>query len=253
MNSMTALPEGLSDALRDLYALSGDPVHIESPEMLIMILDAYLPEYKEWGTDERSKSVSVLVKELLERECSLSLITYGDKKYILRDIETATLYVTSKVHRPTDMNPNHLDKLWLREHHRKGDKIVYREHHNSMSEKRNLDHESFFEAAVRALRQELSLDPKPEHLLSPYLFPMSEYPTVHQVVGIENIQKQALPSLPDVRRTGRYPGTLTRNKLEHFIWDMPDEYFKPLGYQEPKTNHYFEWTLVGSDTQPSEG
>ncbi len=243
MTTMNALPEGLIHVLHELFNLSEEPLRIDSEESLLIFLELYVPGFREWGTAKGSKSVAVLLKEFREHECVLSVIEYQGTKYILRDIETATLYVTANVHQPTLLNPRHISKKWLREYHLEGNEAVRRTYRNSMSEKRNLVHETFLQAAIRALQQELTLHPSPEHLISPHLFPMSDYPMVQDIKEM-SVCERALPSLPDVRWTKRYPGTLTRNRLEHFIWAMPDEYFNPAGYHEPKTNHYFEWVPV---------
>jgi len=221
-------------------------MEILTENSLRLMLDMLVPQHVDWGKDERSKPVEYLVTELLERDCRLYVIDWKGTQLILRDIRTATLYVTTTRPAPEGTIPS-FKKLWLREYHLVNGMRIPRSYNNSMSEKRTLDEQSYLETAIRALRKELSINPQPQHFMPPHLFSMSEYP---QIMGEwtrrtsdTNIDNVGLRD-PDIRPTPRYPGIVTRNQLEHFMWVMPDEFFVPEGYHEPNTNHYFEWEDV---------
>ncbi len=238
-----ALSEGLGLGLEGIMNRPNGPMEIRSEDQLRLLLNMLVPQHIDWGKDGRSRSLDHLITELLERDCRLYVIEWKGAQLILRDIKTATLYVTTERRAPAGSSPS-VKKLWLREYHLVNGNRVPRSYNNSMSEKRTLDESSYLHAAIRALRKELSIDPKPEHFMPPYLFSMTEYP---DVVGewTPSTEQSRIEQIGlrdrDIRETPRYPGILTRNQLEHFMWLMPDEYFVPEGYHEPGTNHYFEW------------
>lgn len=248
-----ALPKELKALLRrgwGLDELVTAPLPITSAERLGLFLELLVPDHTLWGTVDPetgravlpgSKPVASLVKELHESECRLSVISWEGRQHILRDLRTATLTVMHSFPEPTEENPNNRRPVWLREYHLRDGEKVLRRHGNSMSEKAGSG-ESFRAAAVRAIHQELSLMPSLRHLKPPYFFELSQHPGVRMVAG----PKTAEPFIyaPDVRQTPRYPGILTRNELERFIWVMPRRHFNPDGYHEQNTEHYFEWVPV---------
>lgn len=242
-----ALSEGLAENLQSLMRPENAPLEITSEERLMVFLELLVNEYKEWGTIPGSKPLSRFLDEFRNRECRNFVITWLGEQLLLRDIRTATLYVTTTL---ASFPPaKHLAatrkvwastrKVWLKERHLENGVMVDRKHRNSMSEKL-LPGETFRDAAIRALRQELSIDPAPHHLKPPYFFSVSDYPMISGTWT----QNKKEDGLPDIRDTPRYPGLVTRNELEHFFWVMPEEYYRVDGYQEPKTNHYFSWEEV---------
>ncbi len=179
-------------------------------------------------------------RELRKGECRLFVVEHEGNGYVVRLIRTATLHVKVQLPSPTSRNPSFQKVFRLKEYHLNDGKRKYRKYDNSMSEKL-APGETYRDAAVRAIQQELGIFPEEAHLGPPHFFSMKEYPWFKNPGGIPKEEGGHLPNEPELRETPRYPGIYTNNELEHFIWHMPLEYCRPEGYHEPGTNHYFEW------------
>lgn len=232
--------EELLRGFADLYPVPLEPLKIDSEDSLRLMLELLVPDHGSWGTDGRSKPVDYLISEFLRNEAVFTLIDLRGQR-ILRDIRTATINVTTMVPSPTERAPTLKKKLVLKEEHLVNGVMVPRRYQNSMSEKLFVTDESYLPAVARALQEELGIEVREEHLRPPHLFPMSEYQSVQYVRAQETPE---FSEERDIRTSGRYPGILVRNMLQHFIWVMPEEYFNPDGYHEQGTNHYFRWEEV---------
>lgn len=249
-----ALPPDLRSALQDEWERDrGDlsPISISNEDGLGIYLELLAPDHLKWGalnpeSGEEffpgSKPVESLFAELRANEARLSVVTWQGQRYILRDIRTAAITVLHNYHDPKDGQPYHRTAVWLREYHLRNGQQVWRRHRNSMSEKL-IEGESFRDAAIRAVHQELSLEPTAIYFEKPYLFEMDSFPGVIMPADQER-SNDAFIYKPDVRHTPRYPGILTRNRIGVFYWAMPERFFNPSGYHEEDTEHYFVWVPV---------
>jgi len=145
-----ALSEGLGLGLEQIFNRANGPMEITSEKSLRLMLDMHVPQHVDWGKDERSRSMEYLIRELQERDCRLYVIEWRGIQLILRDIHTATLYVTTTRRSLKNYGPS-FRKLLLREYHLVNGVRIPRSYNNSMSEKRTLDESSYLHAAIRAL------------------------------------------------------------------------------------------------------
>ena len=227
------------------YDTSGlPPLELPTLGSLTAVLEAHVPSYRRWGKDaDGSEPYEKFCDDLfLHKEGTVALehIPSRNEWYVIRSIQTATSRITVDIPSPAPHNPRLMRRKLLKQYRKIYDRLVARNVESSSSEtlKRYEYDRPHLHVVARAIQEELDIEVDEEYLQHPYLYPVPPQARSFKLPAADVPQELVKIQAHACRK---YPGTLTRNILHEFYWNMPLRFYRPEGYKEPGKENYFLW------------
>lgn len=218
----TAVPaapeERLDISLRELYHLEREPFYITQKAALQMLLEFEGHATGQWFDN--------LWKEFENQEARFAHeVTGGDA--VLRYIRTAAARITRHV-RYRGASGDHGDKFTaevLIEFIIGSDgEITLRRFQNSLSEKLKWTEHRPEKALLRGIIEELGIPISLKML-------RKSLKLVNGKINYWKDSRSGLETEIDVHPSHKYPGVKTHNQIYHYIWVMPERFWRPVYFE----------------------